>query len=167
MFLIFFRFKFYEIFFESYPQAIISLFVVLRLNINDGMYLASIVISFCSLLFGVAETITFKRFGDDLTKVVWCMLSLFIDCLFRALFFSFLSAIWVFPEKAGLYPMGLLYVLIMAIYIEKEDLYDNSYEATIKGALASLVASSWQDDRIEVCKEGGVISGGIFDLSKT
>ena len=95
------------------------------------------------------------------------MLSLFIDCFFRALFFSFLSASWVFPKKAGLFAMGLVYVLIMVIYIEKRDSQDNNFEATIKGALASLVASSWQDDRIEVCKEGGVISGGIFDLSKT
>ena len=66
------------------------------------------------------------------------MLSLFVDCFFRALFFSFLSASWVFPEKAGLFVMGLMYVLIITIYIEKNDLQKNTYEATLKGALASL-----------------------------
>ena len=117
------------------------------------MYIGSVVISFCSLLFGVADSITFNKFGDDLTKVVWCMLSLFVDCLFRALFFSFLSASWVFPEKAGLFAMGLTYVLIIAIYIEKKDFNKNNYEATLKGALASLVASAWQDKTLEVCKD--------------
>ena len=123
--------KFFEIFFESYPQAIISLFIVLRLNLSELKYIASIIISFCSLLFGVADTITFNKFGDSFTKVVWCMMSLFVDCLFRALFFSFLSASWVFPEKAGLFAMGLLYVLIIAIYIERKDLQNNNYEAKI------------------------------------
>ena len=66
------------------------------------------------------------------------MLSLFIDCSFRALFFSFLSASWVFPEKAGLFGMGLMYILIIAYYIEKKDIQNNTYEATLKGALASL-----------------------------
>ena len=93
------------------------------------------------------------------------MLSLFVDCLFRALFFSFLSASWVFPEKAGLFAMGLLYVLIIAIYIERKDLQDNSYEATFKGALASLVASAWQDKELLLKEcEGGVISIGISNL---
>ena len=164
MFSICFRFKFFEIFFESYPQAIISLFIVLRLNLSEFKYIASIVISFCSLLFGVADTITFNMFGDSFIKVVWCMLSLFVDCLFRALFFSFLSASWVFPEKAGLFAMGLLYVLIIAFYIERKDFQNNSYEATFKGALASLVASAWQDNELKEC-EGGVISIGIFNLS--
>ena len=66
------------------------------------------------------------------------MLSLFIDCSFRALFFSFLSASWVFPEKAGLFVMGLIYVFVIAIYIERKDLQKNTIEATLKGALASL-----------------------------
>ena len=92
------------------------------------------------------------------------MMSLFVDCLFRALFFSFLSASWVFPEKAGLFAMGLLYVLIIAFYIERKDFQNNSYEATFKGALASLVASAWQDNALKEC-EGGVISIGIFNLS--
>ena len=117
------------------------------------MYIGSVVISFCSLLFGVADSITFNKFGDDLTKVVWCMLSLFVDCLFRALFFSFLSASWVFPEKAGLFAMGLTYVLIIAFYIERKDFNKINYEATLKGALASLVASAWQDKTLEVCKD--------------
>ena len=72
----------------------------------------------------------------SLIKVIWCILSLFVDCLFRALFFSFLSASWIFPEKSGLFLMGLAYILIIAIYIKKNDSKETpnkGFEATLKG----------------------------------
>lgn len=149
------EFKFFEIFFEAYPQVTISLFIIMRLNISGYQYIASAVISFCSLLYGVADTITFKKFGvDAFRKTIWCMLSLFVDCLFRALFFSFLLASWVFPEKTGVFLLGLIYVGIIAFFIMMKNDGQASKEAVLKGAMASLVASAWQDSRLEVCKDG-------------
>merc|ERR1711935_200328 len=95
------KLRFYEVFFESCPQLLIHLMIMMRLSIYNLKYIGTGVISFCSLLYVAADAIVFKKFEEEGThfQVIWCILSLFIDCLFRALFFSFLLSSWPFDQS--------------------------------------------------------------------
>jgi len=148
------KLKFFEVFFEAYPQLLISLMLMMRLNIYDWLYVGSCAMSFCSLLYGAADAISFKNFDGEggFWEVFLGIVSLFIDCLFRAVLISFLLASWTFELDAGLQKMwiffaGLFYIVVVMVYsnynIAKKT--ETPMFAVFKGALSSLVASAWLD----------------------
>jgi len=150
------KLKFFEVFYEAYPQLLINLMLMMRLNMyGQTLYVGSCVASFCSLLYGTSDAIAFKKFEDEggMTKVILCMLSLFIDCLFRSVLISFLLASWTFDEKDSMQKLwifmaGFLYIFVIMVYLKvhaSNKKVDAPMSAVFKGAMSSLVASAWLD----------------------
>merc|ERR1719362_793977 len=88
-------YKFYEVLCEAFPQSILGIYMVLVLQQQEILNWMSISISVVSLIYGVAETVTFNKFNETapFLKVVLSGLSGIIDTSFRVLFISYFSSL--------------------------------------------------------------------------
>ena len=85
----------FEILFEAFPQATLGLYMMFVLQQEQLLNYLSIGISSLSLIYGMAETVTYQKFDATapFSKVIFSGLSGIIDNFFRILFISFFASL--------------------------------------------------------------------------
>ena len=81
----YFRLKTIEVAFESFPQVLFNLFIIMSLQRNELLNWVSTSVSFLSVLYGVSDSIAFIKYLDDdvpVMSVVWAVLAAFLDVTF-------------------------------------------------------------------------------------
>ena len=100
--------KIYEVLFESYPQLLTNLIIMVTLKRYDSyIAVSSAIISLLSLLYGIADYINFTIEETDslLLPLLFCS----FDIIFRILLSAFL---FFSPLKYLLFSLPLIYALI-------------------------------------------------------
>ena len=94
--------KSFEVMFESYPQLILNIFIMLDLQIyNRPLNLASAAISLLSIVYGITDVIVFNHYNltnEDLkdsryieapyVKFIWALFAVTLDTIFRTIFIA-------------------------------------------------------------------------------
>ena len=120
--------KSFEVVFESFPQLIFNLYIIMDLQIFDRpLNLASAAISLLSIIYGISDVISFNHYNmtnENLTdskyvevplsKFLWAVFSVIIDITFRTLCIAYLFLIFRF--YMFLFP--LFYFLLISFSIE-------------------------------------------------
>ena len=80
--------------FESYPQMVLSIFIMQSLQITEWFNVGSCIISTFSVVYGYAELLALSSHALDpnypFPKTMWGMAALLIDTLLRALSIAYL-----------------------------------------------------------------------------
>ena len=94
--------------FESYPQMVLSIFIMQSLQLKEWFNIGSGIISTFSVLYGYSELLAILSHDNNpsypLAKTIWGMLAILIDTLLRALSMAYLMTFFkvsdtLAPEK--------------------------------------------------------------------
>jgi len=103
--------KGYEMVFESYPQMVLSVFIMQTLQIKEWFNIGSCFISTFSVLYGFSELLAAFTHGPNypFTKTIFGMGALLLDTLLRALSMAYLMTFF----KVYMLLMPFIYFLVM------------------------------------------------------
>merc|ERR1712150_419284 len=153
--------KSFEVMFESYPQLILNIFIMLDLQIYDRpLNLASAAISLLSIAYGISDVITFNNYNltnEDLkdskyieapyVKFIWALLACTLDTIFRTLFIAYL--IYLFRFYMFLFPLVYILAMFICICITKKkcNVKKNCmiFSDDFLGILYSFITSLYED----------------------
>ena len=141
--------KLFEVLLEAFPQSILGIYMVLVLQQQEFLNYLSICISLLSLIYGIAETVTYKKFEDVNTpfqKVVLSGLSGIIDTSFRVLFISF------FVSLSSPYTLFIIPAIYISIFYLSLAIRRKEFKLTFAEFYAcfmSLPASTYESKRVE------------------
>jgi len=100
-------FKTTEVAFESFPQLLSNLFIIMSLQKNEPLNWISTSASFASVLYGVSDYIASFKHGIDVPfmKVVWAVLAAFLDVTFGLFLTAYIFTLYkaygfVFPSTS-------------------------------------------------------------------
>ena len=123
--------------------------MVLVLQQDELLNYLSITISLVSLVYGIAQSVTFNKFEDvtaPLSKVVLSGLSGIIDTAFRVIFISFFASI-TSPYALFLIPITYILVLYLLISIKHKNFKLTYHEFT--ACFMSLPSSTYEGKEID------------------
>ena len=131
---------------ESFPQFILSLFLMQSLQIKEPLNIVSCCASAISVLYGLGDFVAmYSNNGDPdypFSKTVWGAVSTLIDTLLR----SFILAYWMTISKAYVIIVPFVFIFIMGIVIfikNKRHEIENFFGSFI-AAIISLGCSSFE-----------------------
>ena len=154
--------KSFEVMFESYPQLILNIFIMLDLQIyNRPLNLASAAISLLSIAYGISDVITFNDYNltnEDLKdskyieapyiKFIWALLAVTLDTIFRTLFIAYL--IYLFRFYMFLFPLVYILAMFNCICITKKQCNGKKkcmiFSDDFLGILYSFITSLYEDE---------------------
>ena len=139
--------KSFEVMFESYPQLVLNVFIMLNLQIyTRPLNLASAMISVLSILYGISDTITFNTYYnlEELyyVKLAWALLTITLDTLFRTLFIAY--SFLIFKFYTFFLPLVYFLAMIVCIFISKKKCSINFMDDFI-GILYSFISNAYED----------------------
>lgn len=145
---------------ESFPQFILSLFMMQALQIQEPLNIVSCSASAISVMYGLGDfgaMLSRKNPADyPFSKTVWGTLSTCIDTLLR----SFILAYWMTISKAYviIVPFVFIFIMILVIFMKNKDLF-----VSFMFAIPSLGCSAFESNR-EIHKHFTFrpLSKGIF-----
>ena len=80
--------------FESYPQMVLSIFIMQSLQLKEWFNIGSGIISTFSVIYGYSELLAILSHDNNpnypFAKTIWGMLAILIDTLLRALSMAYL-----------------------------------------------------------------------------
>ena len=137
-----------EVLFEAFPQSVLQIYMVLVLQQQEILNWMSISISVVSLIYGVAESVTLRKFGHTapFLKVVLSGLAGIIDTSFRVLFISYFSSI---SSPYSLFIIPIIYILAFYLTLSiKAKKFKLTFDEFL-ACLLSLPSSTYEDHVIE------------------
>ena len=110
-----------EMVLESFPQFLISLFIMQALKLTEILNIFSCTVSGLSVLYGLGDFLALYANENEpdypLSKAIWGVLSILIDTLLR----SFTISYWMTISKAYVILVPLVYcILFVAIFLIKQ-----------------------------------------------
>ena len=133
---------------ESFPQFLISLFIMQALKLTEILNIFSCTVSGLSVLYGLGDFLALQANDSEpdypISKAVWGVLSILIDTLLR----SFTISYWMTISKAYVILVPVVYgVLFVAIFTIKEgDFSVSRIASTAVASLTSLGCSSLEEN---------------------
>ena len=152
-----------EVLFEAFPQSVLQIYMVLVLQQQEILNWMSISISVVSLIYGVAESVTLRKFGHTapFLKVVLSGLAGIIDTSFRVLFISYFSSI---SSPYSLFIIPIIYILAFYLTLSiKAKKFKLTFDEFL-ACLLSLPSSTYEDHVIE---QGCIRRGDRCDRGRT
>ena len=141
--------KLFEVLLEAFPQSILGIYMVLVLQQQEFLNYLSICISLLSLIYGIAESVTFLKFQDVNTpflKVVLSGLSGIIDTSFRVLFISFYASLSS-PYVLFIIPTIYISTFYLSLAIRRKE-FKLDFEEFL-ACFLSLPASTYEVKEVE------------------
>ena len=141
------RFKFFEVLGEAFPQSVLGIYMVLVLQQDEPLNYLSISISLVSLIYGIAESITYQKFDHraPFSKIVLSGLSGIVDTAFRVLFISFFASLSS-PYSMFLLPMIYSFTMYLSLSIKHKKIKLETWE--VYACFMSLPSSIYEHDKI-------------------
>ena len=133
---------------ESFPQFVMSLFIMQALQVREPMNILSCSASAISVLYGLGDFLAMwsseNRAEYPFSKTVWGTLSIFVDTLLR----SFTLAYWMTISKAYVLIVPFAFCIIMGfvIFIKTQDFNVATFFLSFFNAIVSFGGSSFEDN---------------------
>ena len=147
--------------FESFPQLILGIFIIIGLQINNSLNFVSCGISALSVVYGFAEIVVLSSHGEmtfPFKLTVLGMLSTALDSLLRAFFMAYILSI----IKAYALIIPLTYVVFLFIWLKVKEpcTYLRDFLTGLMSFGSSAVKSPFNEIRFRLLSK--VVFGVIF-----
>ena len=122
--------------------------MVLVLQQDELFNWISIVISLVSLVYGLAESVTYEKFDHHapFSKVIFSGLSGVIDTFFRVIFISFFASLSS-PYSLFLFPIIYIFTFYLSLSIKHKKIKLDAWE--FYACFMTLPSSTYEHDRID------------------
>mgnify|MGYP001290265439 CR=1 FL=1 len=119
--LLVYRIKSLEMVLESFPQLLISLFIIRALQLKETLNIFSCAISGVSVLYGLGDFLALWANDQDpdypFSKTMWGVLSIFIDTVLRCFTISY----WMTINKAYVALVPFVYTILFVVILNGKE----------------------------------------------
>ena len=144
---LFCSYKLYEVLCEAFPQAVLGIYMLLVLQQDGLLNWMSIIISLVSLVYGLADSVTYQKFDHNapFSKVIYSGLSGVIDTFFRVIFISFFASLSS-PYSLFLFTIIYIFTFYLSLAIKHNKIKLGPWE--FYACFMTLPSSTYEHDRI-------------------
>ena len=137
-----------EVYLEVFPSVIFQTYMVFVLQQDGLVNYISILSSITQLLIGSMGVVTYLKHGQfvPMKKSVYCLLSAFIDIIFRIIFISFFSSLY---SPYAIPAIVFIYVVCFYLFLYLQNPKKPLSRFEILSCFYTLSTSSYEDRRIK------------------